>query len=54
MENIKVDMSDHGAWNKQWTLHWSVCIMPLIIEILPKPYTFERSTQICMRATATV
>ena len=28
--------------------------MPFIIEILPESYKFERSTQICMRATPTV
>jgi hypothetical protein len=54
MENIKVDMSDHGAWSKHLTLHWSICIMPLIIEILPKLCKFERSTQICMHVTPMV
>jgi hypothetical protein len=50
MENIKVDMSDHGTRSKHLTLHWSICIMPLIIEILPKLYKSEWSAQICMRA----
>jgi len=50
MENIKVDMSDHGAWSKHLTLRRSICIMPLIIEILPKLCKFECSAQICTRA----
>jgi len=36
MENIKVDMSDHGTWSKHITAYRSICIMPLVIEILPK------------------
>jgi hypothetical protein len=38
MENIKVDVSDRGTWSKHLTLHWTICIMPIIIEILPKIY----------------
>ena len=35
-ENIKVDMSDHGTWSKCLTLHWSICIIPHISDMLPK------------------
>jgi len=54
VENIKVDMSDHGTWSKHVTVHRSICIKPFIIEMLLKLYKFERSTQICMRATPMV
>ena len=54
MENIKVDVSDKGTWSKHLTLHLSICIMPLIVEILPKLHKFQRSTQICMRTNRIV
>jgi len=54
MENLKVYMSDHGTWSKHLALHWSICIISLIIEILPKLCKFERSAQFCMRVTPTV
>jgi hypothetical protein len=34
MENIKVDMSDHGTWTKYSTVRESVYVMPCIAAML--------------------
>jgi hypothetical protein len=28
MENIKVNMNDHGTWSKHLNVHWSICVIP--------------------------
>jgi len=46
-------MSDSGTWSKHLTLHCSICIVSLIINIA-KLYEFLWSTEVCMLATPTV
>ena len=60
MENIKVNISDHGTWRKhlihkiQLNCTFIYLYNAIYIEILPKLHTFLWSIEICMLVTPTV